>query len=316
MTSPLQYIEKHPERTKEILGIEYQQWLGLVEVAKIEEEKIKLAQEQQKVRINKKGGGRPKKLNREEQICLCIFYLRHLPTFQILGIQFDISKTEANDTFNYWIKIIRRILPASLMEQAKKGKEKLTIVKEMLAEHELIVDSWEQPRERPKDNEAQKEYYSGKKRMRSGRVPRPWKRTKQKQHTFKGQVVTLPLGKDLVDVEVGREGKASDINMFREQQKKFQSEQKFTGDKGYQGGTNIKTPQKKPKGKELTEEQNEGNKIISSQRIYVEHVIRLIKIFRAAKERFRMKENKYEQVILTICGLIRLRIGTVILSVS
>ena len=300
MTSPLQYIEKHPERTKEILGIEYQQWLGLVEVAKIEEEKIKLAQEQQKVRINKKGGGRPKKLNREEQICLCIVYLRHLPTFQILGIQFDISKTEANDTFNYWIKIIRRILPASLMEQAKKGKEKLTIVKEMLAEHELIVDSWEQPRERPKDNEAQKEYYSGKK----------------KQHTFKGQVVTLPLGKDLVDVEVGREGKASDINMFREQQKKFQSEQKFTGDKGYQGGTNIKTPQKKPKGKELTEEQNEGNKIISSQRIYVEHVIRLIKIFRAAKERFRMSENKYEQVILTICGLIRLRIGTVILSVS
>ena len=300
MTSPLQYIEKHPERTKEILGIEYQQWLGLVEVAKIEEEEIKLAQEQQKVRINKKGGGRPKKLNREEQICLCIFYLRHLPTFQILGIQFNISKTEANDTFNYWIKIIRRILPASLMEQAKKGKEKLTIVKEMLAEHELIVDSWEQPRERPKDNEMQKEYYSGKK----------------KQHTFKGQVVTLPLGKDLVDVEVGREGKASDINMFREQQKKFQSEQKFTGDKGYQGGTNIKTPQKKPKGKELTEEQNEGNKIISSQRIYVEHVIRLLKIFRAAKERFRMKENKYEQVILTICGLIRLRIGTVILSVS
>ena len=173
-------------------------------------------------------------------------------------------------------------------------------MKEMLAEHELIVDSWEQPRERPKDNEAQKEYYSGKK----------------KQHTFKGQVVTLPLGKDLVDVEVGREGKASDINMFREQQKKFQSGQKFTGDKGYQGGTNIKTPQKKPKGKELTEEQNEGNKIISSQRIYVEHVIRLIKVFRAAKERFRMKENKYEQVILTICGLIRLRIGTVILSVS
>lgn len=300
MTTPLQYIEKHPEKTKEILGIEYQQWLGLVEVAKIEEEKIKLAQEQQKVRINKKGGGRPKKLKREEQICLCVFYLRHLPTFQILGIQFNVSKTEANDTFNYWIKIIRRILPASLMEQAKKDKEELTIVKEMLAEHELIVDSWEQPRERPKDNESQKEYYSGKK----------------KQHTYKGQVVTLPLGKDLVDVEVGREGKASDINMFREQQKKFQSEQKFTGDKGYQGGMNIKIPQKKPKGKELTEEQNEGNKIISSQRIYVEHVIRLIKIFRAAKERFRMKRDKYEQVILAICGLVRLRIGTVTLPVS
>jgi hypothetical protein len=299
MTNPLQYIEKYPKRTKEILGIEYQQWLALVEVAKIEEEKIRLAQEHQKVRINKKGGGRPKKLKREEEICLCVFYLRHLPTFQILGMQFNISKTEANDTFNYWIKIIRRILPASLMEQATKDKEELEIVKGMLAEYELIVDSWEQPRERPEDNQVQKEYYSGKK----------------KQHTFKGQIITLPLGKDLVDVEVGRQGKASDINMFREQQLKFQSEQKFTGDKGYQGGVNIKTPQKKPKGKELTEQQKEGNKVISSQRIYVEHVIRLLKIFRAAQERFRMKCHKYEQVILTICGLVRLRIGTVILSV-
>ena len=187
MPNPLQYIEKHPDRAKEIIGIEYEQWLALVEVAKIEEERIRLAREQEKVRINKKGGGRPKKLKREEEVCLCIFYLRHLPTFELLGMHFNISKTEANDTFNYWIKIIRKILPSSLMEQAKKDKEELELIKEMLTKHELIVDSWEQPRERPKDNQTQKEYYSGKK----------------KQHTFKGQVITLPLGKDLVDVEVG-----------------------------------------------------------------------------------------------------------------
>jgi hypothetical protein len=299
MPNSLQHIEKHPDRSKDILGIEYEQWLTLVEVAKIEEEKIRLAREQEKVRINKKGGGRPKKLKRDEEVCLCVFYLRHLPTFELLGMHFDISKTQANDTFNYWIKIIRKILPPSLMEQARKDKEELEMVKEMLTEYELIVDSWEQPRERPGDNETQKEYYSGKK----------------KQHTFKGQVVTLPLGEDLVDVEVGRQGKTSDINIFREQQKKFNIEQRFTGDKGYQGGINIKMPQKKPRGKELTDLQKDTNKEISSERIYVEHVIRLIKIFRAAKERFRMKGNKYEEVILTICGLVRLRIGTSILAV-
>ena len=299
MPNPLQYIEKYPDRAQKILGIEYEQWLALVEIAKIEEERIRLAREQEKVRINKKGGGRPKKLKREEEVCLCVFYLRHLPTFELLGMHFDISKTEANDTFNYWIKIIRKILPSSLMEQAKKDKEELELIREMLTKHELIVDSWEQPRDRPKDNQTQKEYYSGKK----------------KQHTFKGQVITLPLGKDLVDVEVGRQGKASDINIFREQQKKFNVEQRFTGDKGYQGGMNIKTPQKKPRGKELTDLQKDANKEISSERIYVEHVIRLIKIFRAAKERFRMKRNKYKEVILTICGLVRLRIGTFILAV-
>jgi DDE superfamily endonuclease/Helix-turn-helix of DDE superfamily endonuclease len=299
MTNPLKYIENHPERTKQIIGINYQQWSALVELAKVEEEKSRVAREQQKIRINKKGGGRPKILSREEEVCLCIFYLRHLPTFEILGLQFNISKTEANDTFNYWIKILRKLLPSSLMDEARKDQEELRVVKEMLAEHELIVDSWEQPRERPEDNQIQKEYYSGKK----------------KQHTFKGQVITLPSGKDLVDIEVGKQGKASDINIFREQQKKFNVEQKFTGDKGYQGGMNIKTPQKKPKGKELTDPQKEANKEISSERIYVEHVIRLIKIFRAAKERFRMNKNKYEQVILTICGLVRLRLGALILPV-
>jgi hypothetical protein len=216
MTNPLKHIEKYPERTTQIIGINYQQWSALVELAKVEEERLRLAHEQQKIRINKKGGGRPKILSREEEVCLCIFYLRHLPTFEILGLQFNISKTEANDTFNYWIKILRKLLPSSLMEEARKDQEELTIVKDMLCEHELIVDSWEQPRERPEDNQIQKEYYSGKK----------------KQHTFKGQVITLPSGKDLVDIEIGKQGKTSDIHIFREQQKKFNVEQKFTGDKG------------------------------------------------------------------------------------
>jgi hypothetical protein len=45
----------------------------------------------------------------------------------------------------------------------------------------------------------------------------------------------------------------------------------------------------------------------------VEHKIRSVKIFRVVQERFRLKPKKYEQVILTICGLVRLRIGAIIL---
>lgn len=52
----------------------------------------------------------------------------------------------------------------------------------------------------------------------------------------------------------------------------------------------------------------------AQKRIFVEHVIRLIKIFRVARERFRLKESNYEKVILTICGLVRLRIGTLMLT--
>ncbi|WP_265584089.1 transposase family protein [Dolichospermum flos-aquae] len=63
----------------------------------------------------------------------------------------------------------------------------------------------------------------------------------------------------------------------------------------------------------MTAEQKEKNKELASERIFVEHLIRLVKIFRVAQERFRLNSRKYEQIIMTICGLVRLRIGTFIL---
>ena len=38
----------------------------------------------------------------------------------------------------------------------------------------------------------------------------------------------------------------------------------------------------------------------AQKRIFVEHVIRLIKIFKVARERFRLKESNYEKVILVV----------------
>lgn len=73
-----------------------------------------------KVRIIASGGGRPPKLSISEQITLTLTYLRHLTTFQLLGIQFGVSETTANDTFNYWWPMIGNLLPASLLEQVKK----------------------------------------------------------------------------------------------------------------------------------------------------------------------------------------------------
>ena len=92
-------------------------------------EKLK---EKKKIRINAAGGGRPQKLSLKEQVVLCLFYLRQMPSFEILGMLFNISKTEANDTFHYWRKIIRDILPASLLEEVSKKDSDLEIVKDIL----------------------------------------------------------------------------------------------------------------------------------------------------------------------------------------
>ena len=57
----------------------------------------------------------------------------------------------------------------------------------------------------------------------------------------------------------------------------------------------------------------EDNLKLAQKRRFVEHIIRVMKIFGLARERFRLKDSNYEKVILTICGLVRLRIGAFLL---
>ncbi|WP_370497334.1 helix-turn-helix domain-containing protein [Trichodesmium erythraeum] len=53
---------------------------------------------------------------------LTLYYLHHIPTFQLLGINFGVSESTANNIFHYWINILPDLLPASLLEQVKKKK--------------------------------------------------------------------------------------------------------------------------------------------------------------------------------------------------
>lgn len=133
--------------------------------AEIHERQQQVQTERTKIRLNAKGGGRPPKLTMAEQVCLCLVYLRHLPTFEVLGIQFGVSKTEANDTFHYWLAVLRKLFPASLLEQLENEASKIEMVLELLSEFRLIVDSTEQPRERPRDQKEQQKYFSGKKKQ-------------------------------------------------------------------------------------------------------------------------------------------------------
>ncbi|MEG4059325.1 MULTISPECIES: transposase family protein [unclassified Microcoleus] len=297
MSDILNHIEEHPKETQRLIGLDYEQLQQLIQNAeRLHHEKQALL-ESKKVRLIAGGGGRKPKLSMGEQIILTVVYLRHMITFQILGIQFGVSESTANDTFNYWLPHLRELLPCSLLEQVKKNAADYEIVKEILTEYELIVDTYEQVRERPGDKDEQEKYFSGKKIT----------------HTFKSQIIIMPDGRDIVDVVAGEPGPKSDITLFREERSQFDPQQRFKGDKAYVGEALITTPIKKPRNRELTTEQKEQNKAFSAKRIFVEHRIRSLKIFRVVQERFRLNSQKYEKVILTICGIVRLRIGALIL---
>ncbi|WP_158602606.1 transposase family protein [Proteiniphilum sp. X52] len=78
----------------------------------------------------------------------------------------------------------------------------------------------------------------------------------------------------------------------------------------------VKMPTKKPKGKELSDDQKKENddqkkenREISSFRILVEHAIGGIKKCRIVKERFRCRKFGFDDLVMLIaCGLHNFRI--------
>ena len=68
-------------------------------------------------------------------------------------------------------------------------------------------------------------------------------------------------------------------------------------DTGYQGLQNhhakTRKPQKRYKKTPLTKTEKKNNKIINSERVMVEHVIRKIKIFRIMAERYRNRRKRF-----------------------
>lgn len=91
MSQLREYLEKHPSETQRLLGMDYDQLMGLITQAENLYNRQKIELELQKTRIIKPGSGRPPKLTTRDQILLTLVYLHHLPTFQILGVQFGIG---------------------------------------------------------------------------------------------------------------------------------------------------------------------------------------------------------------------------------
>jgi hypothetical protein len=79
------YIQKHPQETKRLLGIDYEQLKQLVAPGKFLHQRNQEEREKTKIRLIRIGGGNHHKLSEEEQIILMLVDLRHHLSFQVLG---------------------------------------------------------------------------------------------------------------------------------------------------------------------------------------------------------------------------------------
>ena len=119
-----------------------------------------------------KGGGNKSKLSRlEDQLLFMLVYEKTYPIQTMLGLQFGLSQGRVNAWIHRLTPILQAALAAMGMTPERDGSSFSS--SELAGEGgvDLIIDGTERRRQRPQDETAQKEHYSGKKspyRQKSG----------------------------------------------------------------------------------------------------------------------------------------------------
>ena len=71
-------------------------------------------------------------------------------------------------------------------------------------------------------------------------------------------------------------------------------------------GVVILMPTKKPRGQELTREQQRANQALNQRRLRIEHVNSSVKRCRIVKDRIRLWTEGVRDVVMAICGALHI----------
>lgn len=250
------------------------------------EERLKNNPERKRRFVKK--DGRPPELKPIHKLLMTLLYLRHNTSATVVGQMFGFSADSVEkNALPEVLAVLKEQFPASRWEAIKRHRGEKFNPDEV---DKIIVDSFETPIPRPSLNERQKRVYSGKK----------------KRHTLKTQIYTDQKGK-ILDVSSGHRGPKADVKIWNETELPAEIKEKpKIGDKAYVGAEKeTLTPKKKPKGGELSEAEKATNKVISQERIYVEHSIRRVKGYRVVRDEFRLTQGIFPSVVSVVVGLIQ-----------
>jgi hypothetical protein len=117
------------------------------------------------------GGGRSEAtlVKLEDKLLFIVYYVKVYPLQEILAFEFGMVQSTANE----WIHILSEVLKKALDHGGyvpERDPKQLEPVLESEAECTYGIDGTERQRQRPRDAEKQKHYYSGKKKHTQSRT--------------------------------------------------------------------------------------------------------------------------------------------------
>jgi len=291
-------LAKKPQQFQSLTGISPQQFdflsSEIQKQYKITETK-RLSKKERKRDI---GAGHPFDLSLKDRILMFLMYYRMYTTYDLLGMIFDLDKSNVMRDIRYLEPAVKKSIPIPAKKYADSKKLKsLEDIQQLFPELIAITDGTEQPIPRPKDKKKKKTHYSGKK----------------KKHTIQNQI-TVNLNGEIIHKSTHCPGSYHDYKIYKSKHPTLSEELLIFYDLGYLGVEKdfpkqiSIIPYKKKKGGKLTDSQKEWNKSQSKIRIKVEHVIAQIKKFRINSDIFRNRLCRYDTISEIVCGLVNFKI--------
>jgi hypothetical protein len=245
-------------------------------------------------RVRGVGGGRTGALKTiEEKLFATLMYLKAYPTFDVFGFHIGCNRSQAKRRIDHLFPVLemtlkrRLVLPERKINSIEEFQSLFPEIKE------IMVDGTERKVQRPKNKKRQNKTYSGKKKIHA-----------------KKNIIMSDGNKKVLVVSTTRSGRRHDKRMADKDLlfERIPKDVAVFVDTGFQGVIqkhhNSFIPTKRSKGKPLTLEQKQWNKLISSIRVPVEHAIGGIKRYQSVTQTFRNKKQQLaDTFILLAAGL-------------
>ena len=248
------------------------------------------------------GAGRHADLTATNQILLAIIWLRQYPTNEVLGFLFGVSDSTAS-------RILARVIPVleaagrdtmRLPDPGRKRRKELDGLLKETPELALIIDTFEQRVQRPRDRQDADGHYSGKK----------------KQHTLKTQIAVDEQTGAICDVPDSVPGPTADITLLKQSEllNRLPSGVGGIGDLAYVGIAELHpqqlgaTPRRKPRAKERPPEDVAFNRAFSRRRITVEHTIGRMRRYQSLSQMDRHHRQNHSARTRAVAGLVNRQI--------
>lgn len=225
----------------------------------------------------------------EEKLFYVLFYLKTYPTFDVASFYVGFVRSKACEWAHRLFPVLEQTMKRKLVLPQRKISDPEEFLRLFPEVREVFVDGVERLKQRPKNKKHQKKAYSGKK----------------KAHTRKSVVVTDKHRKILV-ITKQKSGRRHDKRLADKELifEKIPKEIAIMIDTGFAGAqkvhSNIYMPKKKPKGRNLTLDEKEMNKLISSYRVIVEHAIGGMKRYRCMYEKLRNHKPLIDDTFLLL----------------